>query len=276
MILLKVVNYVSNFFFAFFFFVRLLDRSFRKITAKPRLYVESYRSFQFLIWRLFIKVFSILLHVIQHQVAENIYKFAVLWASSTKTWAESVVSTASLCVWITWGFPMSNFSIYCGVQSMSCTVFLHVSSRAEKHLLKWDSIRAPLALQHRLLYSGPSRFWMVTTLLSAGWNFFLRFPELSELSITTIFLWSLDLALFPNTTSRWSNLLYLYSNSYKQVFNLPLSVYLIYSNLTVCFKTLLLIFGNNILHVIDFILEKQPLFVRGLNLNCIFICFRHV
>ena len=132
-------------------------------------------------------------------------------------------------VWITFRFSNVKFQYLCGVQRMDFAVFSHyVSSRVEKYLFKW-LIRALLAVQHRLLSSGPSRFWTGVCwhfLLSAGWNFFLRFPELSELSITTIFLWSLELALFPNTTSRWSNLLYLHSNSHKQVFDSSLSIYL--------------------------------------------------
>lgn len=93
----------------------------------------------------------------------------------------------------------------------------------------------------------------------------------------TIFLWSLELELFPNTASRWSNLLYLYSNAYKQVLGYSLSSYLsiyvyIYSNLTACFKTFH-IFGNNILNIIYFILEKQHSFVRALIQTCIFISF---
>lgn len=222
-------------------------------------------------------MFSILLHVIQHQVAENIYKFAVLWASSTKTWAESVVSTASLCVWI--AFRLSNvkfqYLLWCPEYELYC--FLS-SVAGQRNTCSSESHSSSISTNIDCFLVDPQGFeWQLADI--SCWvldeTFFWDFQNY-QLSITTIFLWSLDLALFPNTTSRWSNLLYLYSNSYKQVFDYSLSVYLIYSNLTVCFKTLLLIFGNNILHVIDFILEKQPLFGRVLIWNCIFICFRHV
>ena len=171
---------------------------------------------------------------------------------------------------------MSNFSICCGVQSMGCTVFSHyVSSRAETHLLKW-LIWAPLALHHQLLSGGPSRFWMGVGwhfLLSAGWNFFLRFPELSELTITTNFLWSLELALFPNTTSRWSNLLYLYSNSYKQVFDYSLSLFIYLFKLNCVFQNSSSHIWKQYITHNRFHFRRATFVCEGLNLDLHFYLF---